>query len=301
MNVVSVKAGPHPFRRKTYSGERCFVGATLFFVLALTWGCGGVTSGNSAQATASAGNFAISGAISPSAGGNGAALTLSGVSSASATADSSGNYTFTALANGTYVVTPSHAGYVYTPATQAVTINGTNVTGVNFTATPQQTFSISGAISPITGGAGATVTLSGPAAATSTSSSAGTYTFTGLLSGSYTVTPTSRGFSYTPPSQQVTLSAANVAAINFTATPQAVHSVSLTWSSSPTTTVTGYNVYRTTISGSLFARVNSSPITGLVYTDSTVQNGLTYYFVTTAVDPSGGESVFSNQVPAIIP
>jgi len=47
--------------------------------------------------------------------------------------------------------------------------------------------------------------------------------------------------------------------------------------------------------------VNSSPITGLVYTDSTVQNGLTYYFVTTAVDPSGGESVFSNQVPAIIP
>jgi fibronectin type 3 domain-containing protein len=92
-----------------------------------------------------------------------------------------------------------------------------------------------------------------------------------------------------------------MAAINFTATPQAVHSVSLTWSSSPTTTVTGYNVYRTTISGSLFARVNSSPVTGLVYTDSTVQNGLTYYFVTTAVDPNGGESVFSNQVPAIIP
>ncbi len=276
-------------------------------MLALTWGCGGVTSGNSAQATASAGNFAISGAISPSAGGNGAALTLSGVSSASATADSSGNYTFTALANGTYVVAPSHAGYVYTPATQAVTvngtvtINGTNVTGVNFTATSQQTFSISGAISPITGGAGATVTLSGPAVATSTSSSAGTYTFTGLLGGSYTVTPTSRGFSYTPASQHVTLSAANLAAINFTATPQVVHSVSLTWSSSPTTTVTGYNVYRTTISGSLFARVNSSPVTGLVYTDSTVQNGLTYYFVTTAVDPNGGESVFSNQVPAIIP
>jgi hypothetical protein len=225
---------------------------------------------------------------------------LSGVSTASSTADSSGNYTFTGLANGTYVVAPSHTGYVYAPATQAVTINGANATGVNFTATSQQTFSISGTISPLTGGAGATVTLSGPAAATSTSGSSGTYTFAGLLSGSYTVTPTSRGFSYTPASQQVTLSAANVAAINFTATPQAAHSVSLTWSSSPTTTVTGYNVYRTTISGSLFARVNSGPVTGLAYTDSSVQNGLTYYFVTTALDPNG-ESIFSNQVPAVIP
>jgi hypothetical protein len=225
---------------------------------------------------------------------------LSGVSAASSTADSSGNYTFTGLANGAYVVAPSHSGYVYAPATQAVTINGANATGVNFTATSQQTFSISGTITPLTGGAGATLTLSGPAAATSTSGSSGTYTFAGLLSGSYTVTPTSRGFSYTPASQQVTLSAANVAAINFTATAQAAHSVSLTWSSSPTTTVTGYNVYRTTISGSLFARVNSAPVTGLAYTDSSVQNGLTYYFVTTALD-SNGESIFSNQVPAVIP
>ena len=300
MNIVSVKAGARAFRRKGCSEESCSVWATLLLALALTWGCGGVTSGKSAQTTVP-GTFTISGAISPSAGGNGATLTLSGVSTASATADSAGNYTFTGLASGTYVVAPSHTGYVYTPATQAVTVSGSNVTGVNFTATSQQTFSISGTISPATGGAGATVTLSGPAASTSTSSSAGSYTFTGLLSGSYTVTPTSRGFSYAPASQQVTLSAANVTAINFTATPQAIHSVSLTWTGSPTTTVTGYNVYRTTISGSLFARVNSSPVTGLAYTDSTVQNGLTYYFVTTAVDPNGGESIFPNQVPAIIP
>ncbi len=301
MNIVSVKAGAHAFGRKGCSWESCSVWATLLLALALTWGCGGVTSGKSAQVTVPGGTYTISGTISPSAGGNGATLALSGVSTASATGDSSGNYTFTGLANGTYVVAPSHTGYVYTPATQAVTVAGTNVTGVNFTATSQQTFSISGTISPTTGGAGATVTLSGPAAATSTSSSAGSYTFTGLLSGSYTVTPTSRGFSYTPASQQVTLSAANVTAINFTATPQTVHSVSLTWTGSTTPTVTGYNVYRTTISGSLFARVNSSPVTGLAYTDSTVQNGLTYYFVTTAVDPNGGESIFSNQVPAIIP
>lgn len=300
MNIVSLQARAHAFGRNRYSGESCSVWATLLLALALTWGCGGVTSGKGAQVTVPGGTFTISGTISPSTGGSGATLVLSGVSTASSTADSSGNYTFTGLANGTYVVAPSHTGYVYAPATQAVTINGANATGVNFTATSQQTFSISGTISPLTGGAGATVTLSGPAAATSTSGSSGTYTFAGLLSGSYTVTPTSRGFSYTPASQQVTLSAANVAAINFTATPQAAHSVSLTWSSSPTTTVTGYNVYRTTISGSLFARVNSGPVTGLAYTDSSVQNGLTYYFVTTALDPNG-ESIFSNQVPAVIP
>jgi fibronectin type 3 domain-containing protein len=96
------------------------------------------------------------------------------------------------------------------------------------------------------------------------------------------------------------LSAANVTAINFTATPQTVHSVALTWGGSPTAGVTGYNVYRSSVSGNLFARVNSTPVAGLAYTDSTVQNGLTYYFVTTAVDP-GGESIFSNQVTAIIP
>ena len=37
------------------------------------------------------------------------------------------------------------------------------------------------------------------------------------------------------------------------------------------------------------------------YTDSTVQNGNTYYYVTTAVDGSGNESSYSNQASAVIP
>jgi len=40
---------------------------------------------------------------------------------------------------------------------------------------------------------------------------------------------------------------------------------------------------------------------GLSYLDSSVQNGLTYYYVTTAVDSSGIESVYSNEVSAKIP
>jgi fibronectin type 3 domain-containing protein len=42
-------------------------------------------------------------------------------------------------------------------------------------------------------------------------------------------------------------------------------------------------------------------VTVLNYTDSTVLNSTTYYYVTTAVDSSGGESVFSNEVSAAIP
>jgi fibronectin type 3 domain-containing protein len=37
------------------------------------------------------------------------------------------------------------------------------------------------------------------------------------------------------------------------------------------------------------------------YPDTTVQAGQTYYYVATAVDGSGAESTYSNQVQAVIP
>jgi hypothetical protein len=80
------------------------------------------------------GGFSVSGTINPTAAGNGATVTLSGGASASATADSSGNYTFAGLANGSYMVTPKRTGYAFTPGNQSTTVNGANVTGVNFTA-----------------------------------------------------------------------------------------------------------------------------------------------------------------------
>jgi len=78
------------------------------------------------------------------------------------------------------------------------------------------------------------------------------------------------------------------------------HSVALTWNAS-TSTVAGYNVYRGTVSGGPYTKINSSLVTVLNYTDSIVQNGITYYYVTTAVDSSGNESAYSNQVSAPIP
>jgi len=90
------------------------------------------------------------------------------------------------------------------------------------------------------------------------------------------------------------------AAIPLSGTGVAPHSVSLTWNAS-TSTVTGYNVYRSTVSGSGYTKINSSLVAVLSYTDSAVQNGTTYFYVTTAVDSTGNESAFSNEVAAPIP
>ena len=143
------------------------------------------------------------------------------------------------------------------------------------------------------------VTLGGAASATTTANSSGAYSFSGLSNGSYTVTPSNTGYTFTPANQSVMVSGANVSGINFTATAQA-HSATLSWTAS-TSTVVGYNVYRGTVSGGPYSRVNGSLVTALTYTDTTVLGGQTYYYVTTAVDSSGTESVFSNEVPAVIP
>ena len=77
------------------------------------------------------------------------------------------------------------------------------------------------------------------------------------------------------------------------------HNVSLTWVAS-TSTVSGYHVYRGTQSGGPYTLINSGLVSGTTYTDSTVQSGTTYFYVVTAVDSSGNESAFSNEVQAVV-
>ena len=79
-----------------------------------------------------------------------------------------------------------------------------------------------------------------------------------------------------------------------------LHSVVLNWVAS-TSSVVGYNVYRSTVSGSGYAKVNFAPVAGVTYTDTTVQNSQTYYYTATSVDSNGDESVFSNQIQMVIP
>jgi len=72
------------------------------------------------------------------------------------------------------------------------------------------------------------------------------------------------------------------------------------WTAS-TSTVNGYNVYRSTTNGAGYTKLNGSLVSLVNYTDSTVANGTTYYYVTTAVDGSGLESTNSNEASAVIP
>jgi fibronectin type 3 domain-containing protein len=90
------------------------------------------------------------------------------------------------------------------------------------------------------------------------------------------------------------------ATVALTGTGVVPPSVTLGWTAS-TSTVSGYNIYRGTISGGPYVKVNSSLITTLAYTDTTVQSGTTYFYVATAVDSSGNESVNSNEVSAPVP
>jgi hypothetical protein len=78
------------------------------------------------------------------------------------------------------------------------------------------------------------------------------------------------------------------------------HSVSLNWDPS-TSVVVGYNVYRGAVSGGPYTKINSAVDPATTYMDGSVLGGSTYYYVTTAVDSSGSESSYSNQVQATIP
>src|SRR5260370_13492579 len=142
---------------------------------------------------------------------------LSGAAAATTTADTSGSYPFVGLPNGTYVVTPSKSGYTFAPTSILVTINGTNVAGVNFTASTVPTWSIAGTVSPPSLGAGTLLTLSGSPGGTTTADTSGNYLFAGLPNGAYTITPSKTGYAFSPTALQVNVSGGNVSSVNFVA------------------------------------------------------------------------------------
>jgi len=80
-----------------------------------------------------------------------------------------------------------------------------------------------------------------------------------------------------------------------------VPGVMLTWTPPAAIGIVGYNVWRSTISGSGYVRINSSPVTVPTFTDATVLGGTTYYYVVTAFGSNGIDSTYSNQATAVIP
>ncbi len=67
---------------------------------------------------------------------------------------------------------------------------------------------------------------------------------------------------------------------NLTATPASNNTqVSLSWTASNEPGILGYNVYRTNKKGDIYYAINTSPVTGLTFTDTDPYSGTNYYVV----------------------
>jgi hypothetical protein len=238
----------------------------LTLPLTLAPGASGTFNVQYAPTTGGAGNGSVS--IVSNAPNSPATVALSGTGTTATYTLSvnPGSLSFGSVNDGS---TASQSFSVTNTGNSAVSISGISATGSGF---------------GVTSGASA-ITLS-PNQSTSVSVVFAP-TAAGSVSGAVTIASNGTG------SSSVALSGTGVA-------PQVTHSVALNWGAS-SSTVAGYNVYRSSVSGSAYAKINSTPLGGISFTDSSVQSGQTYYYVATAVDASGNESVYSNEVPAVVP
>ncbi len=78
------------------------------------------------------------------------------------------------------------------------------------------------------------------------------------------------------------------------------HVVDLSWTASTSADVVGYNVYRSS-DAATWQKINASLIASTLYSDSTVANSTTYYYVASAVDVNGHESSKTAAVKALVP
>lgn len=195
--------------------------------------------------------------------------------------------------------TPAHtAGTVDVTVTTSTGLSATLTNGFTFSAGPPSVTAVSPATGP-TGG-GTLVTITG-----SNFQSGATVAF-GQIYAAAVQFVSSTQLQATTPSEAAGLVDVTVtnpdgqSSILKGAFTFIFHSVSLSWTAS-TSTVVGYNIYRSTVSGGPYTKVNSTPVSGTTYTDQTVLGNTTYYYVATAVSSTGSESTYSNQVSASVP
>jgi hypothetical protein len=256
-------------------------GSILHISTATVTGAGFGTSGLSVPTTLNAGqSLTFNVTFTPSGGGaaNGS-LTLSAdgsVPSLSVALSGTGttpgqlsvNPATANFGNVTVGATQNQAGSI-TASSASVTVSGVSSSNPEFTLT--------GLTLPMTLSAGQSAPF--------------TLKFAPQASGTASATITFTSNATNPPVTE---------SLTGTGTPAPQHSVSLSWTAS-TSTVVGYNVYRGTQSGGPYAVLNGAADASTSYTDSTVQAGQTYYYVVTAVDSGGNESVNSNQAQAVVP
>ncbi len=187
-----------------------------------------------------------------------------------------GTYTIRAVSNADATKSASALAVVSVPQSVTVSVSPTNTSvaqagQVQFAAT-------------VTG-------LSNQAVTWAVSRGSGTITQTGLYTAPRAVE--SDVITATTQADSTKSASASVSVI-------APHSVSLIWDASKSTNVSFYKVYRGTVSGGPYTLLNGN-VKATVFTDSSVKSRVTYYYVTSAVDASGVESIFSNEMQSVIP
>jgi hypothetical protein len=147
------------------------------------------------------------------------------------------------------------------------------------------------------------------------SSSSPEFTWSGLSLPATILPGGSQGFTvtFTPEAQGSNSSSAVICFLDRNGIPLAVEpltgtginpqgrSVDLSWNASNSHNVVGYNIYRGIQSGGPYSKINSALDPTTAYTDTSVVDGDTYYYVTTAVNSDNEESGYSNQAQATIP
>jgi len=186
-----------------------------------------------------------------------------------------GTYTITAVSSADTTKSASALVVVSVPQPVTVTVTPANAS-VGETNQLQFTATVSG--------------LSNTAVTWAVTRGTGTITQSGLFTAprvaeSDLITATSQG------------NPANSASASISVLPP--HAVTLNWSASAST-VAFYKVYRGSVSGGPYSLLSTNVKT-TTYTDSTVQSGTTYYYVTSAVNAAGTESIFSNEFQSLIP
>ncbi len=77
-------------------------------------------------------------------------------------------------------------------------------------------------------------------------------------------------------------------------------SVGVDWADGPEADLAGYDVYRGSVAGGPYVKVNASRLTVSAFTDSGVSAGQSYFYVVRAVDVAGNQSANSVEVSAMV-
>ncbi len=201
------------------------------------------------------------------------AITLAATGAASMTVP----VTFTVTATPNISLSPSSLTYAATqgaanPANQTVSLTKTGGT-LNWTVIDNVSWLT---VSPASGSSSSTLT----AAVNATGLAAGTY------NGTITVSATG--------------SALKTVAVTLTVRAATTSSATLTWDPNTDSDLAGYKVYRATASGAYGAALATVPAGTVTYQATGLSANTTYFFVITAYDSAGNESLFSNEVSKVI-